>query len=232
MTPPFSMSRSRRSLGVRHARTPYIYTSEQEQPHHVDEMPVPGGKFETEMLFRTEMPRHRAQQTNYQEDRTDDNVRAMEARRHEERGTVDVAAEVEGRVRILVSLHTGESEPQQDGKDEAPFEPLPVVFQKRMMRPGNGRAGGEQDQRIEQRQMPGVECLDAFRGPYATGDCNPPNVMDVAGKQGGVEIGPEPRDEEHDLRRNKQDHPVAMRYLHDPRVEAVELRFTDYIPPP
>ena len=40
--------------GVRHRRgavAPDIDADEQEQPHHVDEMPVPGGEFEAEMLL-------------------------------------------------------------------------------------------------------------------------------------------------------------------------------------
>ena len=72
---------------------------------------------------------------------------------------------VEGRVAVLVGLHAGEGEPEHDGEDQAPFQALAVVLQQRVMRPGDRRAGGEQDQRVEQRQMPGIEGLDALRRP-------------------------------------------------------------------
>src|ERR1700730_1224800 len=77
------------------AGTPYIDAGEQEQPHDVDEVPIPGGKFETEMLGRGEVTEIDADQAHDQECRADDNVRAMKAGRHEKGGTVNVAAEIE-----------------------------------------------------------------------------------------------------------------------------------------
>ncbi len=56
---------------------------EQEQPHHVDEMPIPGSGFEAEMLGGRELPRHQTEQAHRQEDGADDHVRAMEAGSHE-----------------------------------------------------------------------------------------------------------------------------------------------------
>src|SRR5262249_54540410 len=156
MTPPFcsigQLPIGDSSLGVRRACTPDIYAGEQEQPDDVDKVPVPGGKFEAEMLFRSEVAGHRAQQTDDQEDRADDDMGSMETRGHEESGTVDISAEMECRVRVLVSLYAGEGEPQQDREDQAPFQALPVVLQQRMMRPGDGGAGRQKDQRVEQRQ--------------------------------------------------------------------------------
>ena len=48
------------SLRMRHAGAPHIDAGEQEQPHHVDEMPVPGGELEAEMLRRAELAGDRA----------------------------------------------------------------------------------------------------------------------------------------------------------------------------
>src|SRR5437867_878195 len=42
--------------GVHRARAPHIDAGKQEQPHHVDEMPVPGAELEAEMLRRREVP--------------------------------------------------------------------------------------------------------------------------------------------------------------------------------
>src|SRR5262249_60849995 len=123
-------------------------------------MPVPGRKFEAEMLFRAEVARHRARQADNQEDRADDYVSAVEAGRHEKSGAIDVTTEVEVRMRIFVSLHAGESQAQQDCEDQTPFQSLPVVSQQGMMRPRYRGACREQDQRIEQRQVAGMEGLD------------------------------------------------------------------------
>ena len=48
-------------------RPPDIDAGEQEQPHHVDEMPVPGSELEAEMLGRSEMAEKRADQAHDQE---------------------------------------------------------------------------------------------------------------------------------------------------------------------
>ena len=155
---------------MRQPGAPHIYAGEQEQPHHVDEMPVPGGEFEAEVLGGREVAVDGAEQADDQEDRADDHMRAVEAGRHEEGGAVDIAAVVERGVRIFVGLHAGEGEAEQDGERQAPFQPLPVVLQQRVMRPGHRRARGEQDQRVEQRQVPGIEGLDALRRPDAMGE--------------------------------------------------------------
>src|ERR1700682_3146038 len=95
----FAWKRYRRSMrAVGHgfgAVAPDIDADEQEQPHHVDEMPVPGGEFEAEMLGRAEMPGIGAEQANQQEDGADQHMETVEAGRHEEGGAVDVAGERE-----------------------------------------------------------------------------------------------------------------------------------------
>src|ERR1700722_13282296 len=100
------------SAGVR-APTPDIDAGKQEQPHDVDEMPVPGGELEAEMLRRRELPRRGTDQADDEEDRADDHVEAVEAGRHEEGGAVDVAAEIERRVAVFPGLHAGEREPER-----------------------------------------------------------------------------------------------------------------------
>src|SRR3974377_1843727 len=51
------------------ARPPHIDAGEQEQPHDVDEVPVPGGEFEAEVLLRREMAGERPCQGDDQEKR-------------------------------------------------------------------------------------------------------------------------------------------------------------------
>src|SRR5215472_19075618 len=77
------------------AGTPDINADKQEQPDHVDEVPVPGGELEAEVLLRREMPGIGAAQAHAQEDGADQHMEAVEAGRHEEGRAVDVAGEVE-----------------------------------------------------------------------------------------------------------------------------------------
>src|SRR5450756_1056481 len=132
ITPPSRNTIARWLLGIRHTGAPHIYAGEQEQPHHVDEMPIPGGKLEAEMLLGIEVAGQRADQADDEEDRADDHMGAVEAGRHEEGGAVDVAFEAERRVRVFVGLHAGEGEPEQDGQRQAPVSythlTLPTIY--------------------------------------------------------------------------------------------------------
>src|SRR5262249_35827908 len=83
---------------------PHITAGEEEQPHDVDEVPVPGGELEAEVLLGGELAVEGAHQAHNQEHRADDDVEAVEAGRHEEGGAVDVAFERERRVAVLPRL--------------------------------------------------------------------------------------------------------------------------------
>src|SRR6185312_11452397 len=65
---------------------------EQEQPHHVDEMPVPRGGLEPEMPCRREVIGPRAEPADDQETGADDDMEAMEAGRQEEHRRIHAAA--------------------------------------------------------------------------------------------------------------------------------------------
>ena len=125
-------------------------------------MPIPGGEFEADMLRRLELAGYSAEQTNDQKDRTDDHMGSVEPGRHEERGAVDIPGIVEGRMRIFPGLHAGKGQPQGDCEHQAPDQSLAVVMEKRVMRPRDGRARSQQNESVEERQMPGVESVDAF----------------------------------------------------------------------
>ena len=130
-------------------RTPHINARKQEDPDHVDEMPVPRGKFETEMLSGSEVSKIGTDQADDQERRSYYDVGTVESGGHKEGGTVDVAAEIERCVAIFVGLDAGKGQAKRDRQDQAPFQPLSIVLQKRVVRPSHGRARGEQDQRVE-----------------------------------------------------------------------------------
>src|SRR5262245_4799838 len=114
---------------ARSARTPDVNARKQEDPHDVDEMPVPGGELETEMLSRREVSEIGAEQTDDQKRRANDDMRAMESGRHKECGAMDVAAESKPFVAVFVGLHAGESQAKRNRQDQAPLEALPVVLE-------------------------------------------------------------------------------------------------------
>src|SRR5205809_5450186 len=105
----------RMSPRVRRApAAPDVDRREQEQPDDVDEMPIPGGRLEPEMLPRREIALVRPDQADGEEDRPDDDVEAVKARRHEESRAVDAAFEGERSMGVFPSLHAGEGQPEQD----------------------------------------------------------------------------------------------------------------------
>src|SRR3984957_18974923 len=99
-----------KSAGAPWSLAPPINAGDQEQPHHVDEVPIPGSELEAEMLRRRELSGQGAEQADDQKDRADDDMRAVEAGRHEERRTVKTTREVECRVGIFPGLHAGEAQ--------------------------------------------------------------------------------------------------------------------------
>src|SRR5262249_13104222 len=110
-TAPVRSDRPSMACGVRRtldASTPNVGAGEEGDPHHVDEVPVPGRELETQVLRRREMAEIGADQAYDQERRPNDHVRPVKAGGHEEGGTVDVAAEIERRVAVFISLHAGE----------------------------------------------------------------------------------------------------------------------------
>ena len=114
-------------------RSPKIDGDEEEEPHNVNEVPVPSSKFETEMLLRREMTSRGAQQAHCQEDRSDDHMESVKSGRHEEGRTINMTAEREWRMRIFISLHAGEDEAENNRQPQALLQTLTIIMQKRVM---------------------------------------------------------------------------------------------------
>ena len=92
--------------------------------------------------------------------------------------------------------------------------------------PDNSRMIG-----VVERQVEGIEDLDALRRPDAAGELGTGDLMHLVGVEAGVEEGPEPGDEEHHLGGDEHDHAVAQVQRHDAGVVAL-MRFLDRIRPP
>src|SRR5690606_30246120 len=106
---------------------------EQEQPHHVDKVPIPGGRLEAEMLLRREVPRQGAEEADRKEDGPDYDVETVKSRRHEERGAVDRIAERERCVDVLISLHAGKQHAKCYGECYILDQLSEIILQERVV---------------------------------------------------------------------------------------------------
>jgi len=192
------------------------------------EVPVPGRRLEADVVFGREVTLDRPDQADEQEQRSDDHVKAVKARRHVEVRAVDVAREAEGGVAVFISLEKGEEHAENDREDKPVDQVLAVVFMhQRVVGPGDGRARQQQDQRVDQRQVPGVEGFDPHRRPDAVdrGRAFRHRIHRV------LEEAPEPREEEHHLRHDEEDEAVAQADAHHRRVIS-GLGFVHHVGPP
>ena len=177
------------------------------------------------------MPLVGARQADRQEDRADQHMETMEAGRHEEGRAIDMASKTKGGMAIFIGLHTGEQRAKNHGQPEALLQALAIAIEQRVMRPGHRGARGQQDQCVEERQMPGIEDFDALGWPGATKLVDAGELNGLVGIDGSIEIGPEPGDEEHHLGGNEHHHAVAMMDLHDAGVIAL-MGFHHHVLPP
>ena len=92
-----------RRAGVAGAAPP-VDADKQEQPDHVDEVPVPSRRLEADVLLRREVARTGAQEANQEEAGPDEHVKTVEAGGHEEGRRIDAVAETERGVAVLVGL--------------------------------------------------------------------------------------------------------------------------------
>src|ERR1039458_7280735 len=83
------------------AGAPPVDAAEQEQPDHIDEVPVPGRRLKAEMALRREMAGAGAEPADDQEAGADDHVETVEPGGQEERrGVHPAAVELERRVGV------------------------------------------------------------------------------------------------------------------------------------
>ena len=59
-------------------------------------------------------------------------------------------------MRVFVALNAGEQQTQADSRHQPLLENLAVIIEQAVVRPCQGRARGEQDQGVKERQLPGA----------------------------------------------------------------------------
>jgi len=103
--------------------------------------------------------------------------------------------------------------------------------QQGMVRPGDAGARQKQDDGVVERQVPGIDDLDALWRPLTAGIFEAGRLNGLVRIKAGIEIGPEPRDEEHHLRGDEHDHAVTQVKRNDAGV-ATLIGFLDRVCPP
>ncbi len=147
--------------------SPNVDGGEQEQPDHIHKVPIPSRGFKADMLFGSEMALVDTDQAHAQKDRSDQYVKAVEPRRHEEGRTIDVACKPKGSVAVFIGLEDRKDSPEHDRDRQTRLNIFAIVIlmDQRMVRPCRGTTRQKKDQRIDQGQMPRVKGGDAFWWP-------------------------------------------------------------------
>ena len=163
-----------------------------------------------------------------QEDRPDDHMRTVKTCCHKEVGEELVAAELPALVQqvvVFIALQRREQDTQHDRDDQTVFQVRTIVaMDQRMVRPCHGTARQQQDQRIDQRQVEGVNLID-HRRHVGRADIFVHRVERV------FEKAPEPRREKHDFGHYEQDEAIAQADLHHFGV-VPDLAFFHHFGPP
>ena len=102
---------------------------------------------------------------------------------------------------------------------------LAIARAHRVVSDGDGRAGGQQDQRVQKRQPPRVERDDALGRPGSVRD-----LIDQG--QAGVEECPEEGEEEHHLGGDEQQKANAQAVIHGFGMIDAGPRLADDVAPP
>src|SRR3546814_20694285 len=115
-----------------------VCSSDLEQPDDIDEMPIPGSRFETEMLLGGEVAIVKALQADREDDGADDDVKAMKSGRHEKGRAVNGALEGERRMIIFKRLARAEHQAKPDRAPPAFLCALAFTVDPHLLRPGAG----------------------------------------------------------------------------------------------
>src|SRR3546814_9376947 len=94
-------------------------------------MPIPGSRFETEMLLGGEIAIVKALQADREEDGADDDVKAMKSGRHEKGRAVNGALEGERRMIIFKRLDRAEHQAKPDRAPQAFLCAIAVTVDQR-----------------------------------------------------------------------------------------------------
>ena len=184
------------------------------------------------------MPAQDAHEHHDQDDRAQGHVGTVEPGEHEERRAIDPRPQRQPQLGIgfviLEGLQCNEAEPQQDGQGHPEFQRPAVITAQGVVGNGDGHTGTDQQDGVDQRQVPRVDHFLGRREQFRVGrvqqrpgefERGPQHVCNTLGpvatqprpcQDAHVEQRTEEGQEEHDFREDKPAHAPAER--------AVQLR--------
>src|SRR5262245_47600344 len=166
-------------------------------PHYVDEVPVDPGDFDTVVVLGREVAAEGANRRHREQAETDEDVGSVEPRQPVEDRPERAVVRREPDAGVLADLRQQDDEPETDREHEPGLEPRVVPALDRLQRPVDREARGDEHARVdagdEHRQV------ELRRGPV--------DPVDDAHE----EVRGEERAEEHDLRRDEEEHPERRR---------------------
>src|SRR5262245_50357758 len=136
-----------------------------------------------------------------QQRETDEDVRAVEAGQAVEDGAERAVVRREADAGVLTDLREEERQPERDRQHQPSLEPCAIAALDRLERPVDREAGGDEDRRVHTGDEPWE--LERRQRPR------------LVGSHPHEEVGGEERAEEHDLRRDEEEH--AKDWWLDPR---------------
>ena len=129
-------------------RAPEINIDEQEYPDHVNEVPIPGGRFKTDMLIRFEMTFTGTNCTHGQEAGTDKNVETVKASRQIEGRRIYTVRQTEGGFGVFMNLKTQKDKAEYDGDPSPKNRLATVAVDQSVVSIGDCGARGQQNERV------------------------------------------------------------------------------------
>ena len=109
-----------------------VHEDKEPEPDHVHEMPVPGDRLETEVIFRFEMALHCTNRDHREHDGAEGDVHAVETGQHEKGRAVDAGTQGQAKVLIgldiLFDLQEDEEETQHNRGDQPCDQLAAIIF--------------------------------------------------------------------------------------------------------
>src|SRR2546421_3792019 len=177
-----------------------------DDPHHVDEVPVDAGHLDAAVLLRAVVPAEGPHRDHREQREPDEHVRAVQSREPVEDRTLRAVVRREPDVGVLVDLDEQEGRAQQEGREDPGLQAEAVAVLHRGQCPVHGQRRGQQDGRVHARHRD--RQLGAVGGPRV-------GVHDP-----DEEVGGEERPEDHHLADDEKQHSEQLGL--DPRA-AVRL---------
>ena len=110
----------------------HIHEDKQANPHHIDKVPIPGSRLETEVLLRAEMATDYPNQHNAQHQRTQGYVGTVKAGEHKEGRAIDARAQGQAQfgvgVDVLLDLQHQKGDAENHRQRQPQGQRLTVVL--------------------------------------------------------------------------------------------------------